>query len=80
MSQWIELDGSVSKGLPHLVCPRFPLLLQVFDGWELNGNVFPSSEDHGLSLKEVRQVWPPWPAGRTAHVGGGQGLLLESRN
>nr|AWT97556.1 corticotropin-releasing hormone-binding protein [Eurytemora pacifica] len=27
-------------------------LIMVFNGWELNGNIFPSSEDHQLPLKE----------------------------
>jgi len=27
-------------------------LVMVFDGWELNGNVFPSAEDHALSLDQ----------------------------
>ena len=26
--------------------------LQMFDGWELNGNVFPGGEDHHLSLED----------------------------
>ena len=25
---------------------------QMFDGWELNGNVFPGPEDHHMSLEE----------------------------
>lgn len=30
-------------------------LVMVFDGWELNGNVFPNAEDHSLSLDQRSQ-------------------------
>ena len=48
-------DKQTNKRTNKLLDNLLPLSTQAFDGWELNGNVFPSPEDHGLTLGQVRR-------------------------